>query len=67
MILKVLIVAIFVAGVLLYFWLRFGPLRCPRCRTLNLGMFGPHIGIRRMHFRCRRCGERYTGHARLPL
>jgi hypothetical protein len=50
-----------------YFFLRFGPKRCPRCRKLAWGVFGPPIGIRRMHFHCKNCGTYFEGHRRLPL
>src|SRR5437868_4213165 len=49
-----------------YFWLRFGPIRCPQCRSWTFGYAGIPIGIRRMHFYCRRCNTRFSGHTRLP-
>lgn len=50
-----------------YLFLRFGPKRCPQCRTWNMGVWGPPVGIRSMHFVCRKCGTKWTGHNRLPL
>jgi hypothetical protein len=50
-----------------YFWLRLGPKRCPQCRRLTLGYWGPPVGIRRMIFHCAQCGSRFEGHKRLPL
>ena len=50
-----------------YFWLRFGPMRCPRCGRLVFGYPGIPVGIRRMHFHCKGCGTRFDGHYRLPL
>ena len=50
-----------------YFWLRFGPKRCPNCRKLAWGVWGLPVGIRRMHFHCKRCGNDLQGHWRLPL
>jgi len=50
-----------------YFWLRFGPKRCPECRKRVWGVFGPHIGIRKMFFHCKVCGTYFEGHRRLPL
>ena len=50
-----------------YFWFRFGPLRCPRCGRWTFGYAGTPVGIRWMHFHCRKCGTRFSGHPRLPL
>ncbi len=50
-----------------YFWIRFGPRRCPNCHKLVWGVFGPPIGIRCMHFRCKSCGTKFKGNKRLPL
>jgi hypothetical protein len=64
----VLLLTAFVALCLFtYVWLRFGPKRCPDCRTLVWGYAGIPVGIRKMHFHCRRCGKRFVGHKRLPL
>jgi len=60
----VILVAVLLIG---YFWFRFGPLRCPRCRRLVWGYFGVPVGIRRMHFHCPGCETRFEGHKRLPL
>ena len=62
-----ILIGLIAAIALLYGWLRFGPLRCPRCRRLVHGYPGVPVGIRRMQFHCRHCGERFTGHPRLPL
>ncbi len=65
LILLLLLVVFFI--LVSYFWLRFGPKRCPKCGRLVFGVFGPHIGIRRMFFRCKACGTHFEGHRRLPL
>ena len=59
--------AFLLSAVMLYSWLRFGPKRCPQCRTLTWGYWGTPIGSRRMHFHCRRCGAYFEGNRRLPL
>jgi hypothetical protein len=59
--------AIFVLFWAGYFWLRFGPKRCPRCRTWVFGYWGVPVGIRMMHFHCKRCGMRFVGNKRLPV
>ncbi len=50
-----------------YFWLRFGPKPCPKCGSLTWGYWGTPIGVRRMHFHCKQCGEYFERHWRLPL
>jgi hypothetical protein len=64
---KPFVIALLVLSCLGYFWLRFGPKQCPRCRRLVWGYPGVPVGIRVMHFHCGRCGQRFTGHKRLPL
>ncbi len=53
--------------ILAYFWLRMGPKRCPNCKKLTWGIWGPHIGIRKMYFKCPVCGTKFEGNKRLPL
>jgi hypothetical protein len=62
-----LLTAFFTLCVFAYFWLRFGPKHCPDCAALVWGYSGIPVGIRMMHFHCRRCGKRFVGHKRLPL
>ena len=50
-----------------YFLLRFGPKRCPKCRSWTWGFPGVPIGVRRWHFHCKRCGTYFEGHFRLPM
>lgn len=59
-----LIIVFFAVG---YVWLRFGPKRCPNCGKFTWGVMGPHIGIRRVYFKCENCGTKFEGHKRLPL
>jgi len=59
--------AILIVFWILYFWLRFGPKRCPNCGKLTLGVFSHHIGIRKAYFVCKSCGTKFQGHHRLPM
>jgi transposase-like protein len=62
----VVAMALFVGPLVLYFWLRHGPKRCPKCGQRNWGVWGIPVGFQRMHFHCKRCGNDYQGHWRLP-
>jgi len=64
---KALIFFIILGLVLVYFWFRFGPKKCPKCKTRVWGIPGPHIGIRKMYFECKKCGNKFEGHRRFPL
>ena len=62
-----LFLLVFVLIMIIYFFLRFGPKRCPRCGKRTWGTPGLPIGVRRMYFVCKRCNYRFTGHMRLPM
>jgi hypothetical protein len=64
---QVLLLLLVALILFLYGWLRFGPLRCPKCRRRVFGYAGVPVGIRRMQFHCNRCDVRFEGHPRLPL
>ena len=64
---EIIVFVVFALFWLAYFFLRFGPKRCPNCRRWTWGFFGIPVGIRRMHFRCKACGAKFQGNWRLPL